>query len=156
MPRGLKKLTHAASTQAAWQDWHTLQTWCVQNGQSEVANRRAPAEGAGWKTVDRSIAALRADLGAPSGPWGRNVLEGLNPQQQPLPPGVPAIVEEALATGNLVKANEELHRLSGGKTIQQVAADWAGQIQPPAGPEQRGPDQTREKRRDYRPEQPAG
>jgi hypothetical protein len=70
MPRGLKQLTHAASTQAAWRDWHTLQSWCVRHGHDELATRHTPPEGAGWKTVDRSITALRVDLGGPPGPWG--------------------------------------------------------------------------------------
>jgi hypothetical protein len=53
------------------------------------------------------------------------------PQPQPLPPGVRPIVEEALASGDLVTANERLHQLSGGKTVGQVAEKWAGKMQPP-------------------------
>jgi hypothetical protein len=138
MPYGTHKLLGAASTAAAWKDWRMIQAWCEQNGHSELAARHAPKEGAGHKTVDKRIEKLRVALGAPAGPWSDNVLEGLAPtRQQQLPPGVGSIVEEALATGDLAKANERLHQLSGGKTVQQVTDEWAGQMQTPADPEQR-------------------
>ena len=74
--------------------------------------------------------------------------------QPQLPPGVRPIIEEALATGDLAKANAELHQLSGGKTIQQVAADWAGQIQPPADPPQREQQQPRQPDPQLPPDEP--
>jgi hypothetical protein len=136
MPYGTHKLLGAASTAAAWRDWHTLEAWCVQNGHSELASRQAPKQGAGHKTIDKKIEKLRVALGAPAGAW-ENVLDGLTPPQPQLPPAVRPIVEEALATGDLVKANEELHRPSGSKTVRQVVEEWAQQMQPPADPEQR-------------------
>jgi hypothetical protein len=71
MPRGLKKLTHAASTQAAWQEWRAIQSWCDQNGRGELAGRHTPPEGAGWKTVEKVITALRAEPGGASRPVGQ-------------------------------------------------------------------------------------
>jgi hypothetical protein len=141
MPRGPKRLTHAVSTQAAWRDWHAIEVWARENGHFELAARHTPPEGAGWKTVDRSITALRTDLGAPPGPWGSNVLDGLAPaQREPqLPAAVRPIVEEALASGDLVTANERLHQLSGGKTVEQVGQEWAGKMQPPDQCEQQQP-----------------
>jgi hypothetical protein len=81
MPRGLKKLTHAASTEAAWRDWQTLQSWCDQNGKAEWAAIRAPKANAGHKTIDRQIERLRVALGAPEGAW-ENVVDGLAPAQR--------------------------------------------------------------------------
>ena len=95
MPYGTKKLTHAASAQAAWRDWHTLQTWARENGHGELAGRHAPKQGAGHKTIDKKIETLRVALGAPAGAW-ENVLDGLTPAQQQLPPSVRPIIEEAL------------------------------------------------------------
>ena len=44
MPYGTHKLLGAASTAAAWKDWHAIQSWCEQNGQSELAGQHAPKE----------------------------------------------------------------------------------------------------------------
>lgn len=136
MPRGLKRLTNAASTQAAWRDWHALKSWARANGHGEAARFHAPKSGAGHKTVDKQIEQLRVALGAPEGPWGNDVLAGLVPTPQQLPPGVRPTPEKALASGDL-KANEDLHQLSGGKAVQQAADEWATQIQTPAEQENR-------------------
>lgn len=80
MPYGTHKLLGAANTAAAWKDWRAIQSWCEQNGRSELAAQHAPKEGAGHKTVDKGIEKVRLALGAPAGAW-EHVLDGLTPAQ---------------------------------------------------------------------------
>ena len=129
--------------------------WDLETGQGQLSNLRHGLHSSAAKLVERGLIWKKDRWPArpvygitPAGiPAALEAWREVYPQraqaeiearcQQPLPPAVRPIVEEALATGDLVKANEALHRLSGGKTIQQVADDWAGQIQTAAEPEQR-------------------
>lgn len=55
MPRGLIKLTHAASTMAAWDDWNKLACEAVDLG---VENFEEPNPQDGHHKIDKCIAAL--------------------------------------------------------------------------------------------------
>jgi hypothetical protein len=87
-----------------------------------------PAALEAWREINPQLA--QEEIQA----WRQHVAEE---QAAQLPPGVRPIVEEALATGDLQKANERLHKLSGGKTVGQLAEEWAGQMQTAPVPEQR-------------------
>lgn len=69
-----------------------------------------PAALEAWKEVypDLAAAAIEARL------------------QQQLSSGVRSIIGEELASGDLPTASKRLHQASGGKTVQQVAGEWAG------------------------------
>jgi hypothetical protein len=113
MPYGTHKLLGAASTAAAWRDWRAIQSWCDQNGHSELAAQHASKEGVGHKTVDKRIEKLRVALGAPAGAW-ENVLDGLtqaqHEQQQPQPEPSPTqpLAEEQTYSQRVYQAYRDL------------------------------------------------
>jgi len=49
--RGLAKLFAANSTRAAWNDWHILQSWCVQTDRGELAAHHMPKQGGGTERL---------------------------------------------------------------------------------------------------------
>ena len=61
--RGLIKATHYYASQQARADWAQLAKYAVANGHGDDAARLAPPEGAGHKTIDKSINALMLILG---------------------------------------------------------------------------------------------
>ena len=129
--------------------------WDLETGQGQLSNLRHGLHSSAAKLVERGLIWKKdrwparpvygitpAGIPAALEAWREVYPERAQAEiearcQQPLPPGVRPIIEGALATGDLVKANEALHRLSGGKTIGQVADEWVQQIQTPAAPEQR-------------------
>ena len=77
MTRGLIKATAAANTIQARNDWARLREWCRENGRTDLEQKYAPGWGDGWHRIDRSIAAVRSELGCPAGPFGDDVLSGI-------------------------------------------------------------------------------
>lgn len=61
MPRGLIKLTHAASTMAAWEDWEKLACRAVDLGLEDHEIDEPPPQ-AGHRKIDRHIAKLRKQI----------------------------------------------------------------------------------------------
>lgn len=60
--RGLWKLHHAAQTRQAKRDFAALVNDAVNAGRADLAKKHFYPEGAGWKTIDKHLARLRADL----------------------------------------------------------------------------------------------
>lgn len=58
----LLKLHHAAQTAQAWQDWHVIAEMATVAGYPDLVIRYRPDQKAGWKTIDRAIAALRSAI----------------------------------------------------------------------------------------------
>ncbi len=69
--RGLIRATHYYSTLQARADWEQLANYAAANGHAAAAQRLAPPDGAGHKTIDKRINALMAVLGidAPFYEW---------------------------------------------------------------------------------------
>lgn len=64
MPMGLAKATNYYNKQEAWMDWLHIAKQAHMASQSALVAKHKPAVNAGWKTIDKRIAALRADLQA--------------------------------------------------------------------------------------------
>ncbi len=61
--RNLARLTNAANRIEAWRDWQKLAQEAADAGRADVVSMYAPREDAGWRMIDRRIAALRKALG---------------------------------------------------------------------------------------------
>jgi hypothetical protein len=59
MPKGLAKATNYYNRLEAWRDWNKLATKVSNAGKSDLVEKYRPAEDAGWRKVDKAIAALR-------------------------------------------------------------------------------------------------
>jgi hypothetical protein len=67
MPRGLAKATNYYNRIAAWEDWERLDYQAETAGHKDLVERYAPPTDAGWRKIDKCIAALRSALeGHPS------------------------------------------------------------------------------------------
>ena len=64
MPMGLAKATNYYNKLEAWKDWLHLAKQAHAAGQTLLVRKYQPADNAGWKTIDKRLAALRADLQA--------------------------------------------------------------------------------------------
>jgi hypothetical protein len=60
--RGLIKITQSLQTQAAQRDWEFAKNFAKANGLETQANKLDPAQGWGWRRIDKSIGALREIL----------------------------------------------------------------------------------------------
>ena len=64
MPYGLAKATNYYNKQEAWKDWLHLAKQAHMENQTALVRKWQPADNAGWKRIDKSIAGLRAELEA--------------------------------------------------------------------------------------------
>ena len=59
MPAGLAKATNYYNRLEAWNDWKAMVKIAENRGLSEQASLLAPADDAGWRTIDKQIQKLR-------------------------------------------------------------------------------------------------
>jgi hypothetical protein len=63
MAHGLRKLTAAANTLQAWEDFNKLACKAVDLGLEDYEiTKYTPVPQAGWRTIDKCIAGLRAEI----------------------------------------------------------------------------------------------
>jgi len=60
--RGLLKIHNVAQTIEAWSDWYLLSAEAVSIGLQEKARELQPHGDAGWRTIDKHIAKLKAQM----------------------------------------------------------------------------------------------
>lgn len=60
--RNLARLTNAANRIEAWNDWHKIAYQAMGAGRRDLVTKHQPPGNAGWRKIDKCIAALRADL----------------------------------------------------------------------------------------------
>jgi hypothetical protein len=61
MPKGLAKATNYYNTVEARRDFWKLAYQIVNAGHSEIVHKHTPPDDAGWRTIDKCIAALRSE-----------------------------------------------------------------------------------------------
>jgi len=59
MPKGLGKATNYYNRLEAWRDWNVYAKKVEQAGRGDLVKKFTPPENAGWRKVDKAIAALR-------------------------------------------------------------------------------------------------
>jgi hypothetical protein len=59
MPMGLKKATNYYNVLEAWKDFRTIYSKACRAGLGDKAILLFPADNAGWRTIDKSIAEIR-------------------------------------------------------------------------------------------------
>jgi hypothetical protein len=64
MAKGLAKLSNVANRMAAIRDLFAIRNFATNAGHPEIVKRHLPPDDAGWRTIDKSIAAIRKDLAA--------------------------------------------------------------------------------------------
>ena len=62
MGHGLWKLHHAAQTIEAKRDFARLANQAINSGKAALVKKHFYPEGAGWRTIDKHLAKLRAAL----------------------------------------------------------------------------------------------
>lgn len=62
MPKGLAKATNYYNRLEAQHDWERISKEMVEAGYVELVAKHTPPRGAGWRKIDKCIAALRADV----------------------------------------------------------------------------------------------
>ena len=66
MPRGLIRATNYYNKIEAWNDWRKMAQRAIDAGKAELAEKYQPKPDAGWRTIDKCIAKVRAELEAQS------------------------------------------------------------------------------------------
>ena len=64
MPKGLSKATNYYNRLEAQRDWKRISQEANDSGFGELVAKHTPPEGAGWRKIDKCIAALRDDIKA--------------------------------------------------------------------------------------------
>jgi hypothetical protein len=64
MARGLAIATNFFNRMAAIDDFNALGKFAVSVGQREIVERNLPPSKAGWRTIDKCMQQIRAELGA--------------------------------------------------------------------------------------------
>lgn len=59
MPKGLIKANNYYNRLAAWQDWNDLAKRMRAAGHADLVEKYLPAKDAGWRKIDKAIAALK-------------------------------------------------------------------------------------------------
>jgi len=60
--RNLTRLTNAASTIAAWEDWNKLAATATEQGHADLVEQLRPHKHNSWRVIDKRIAQLREAL----------------------------------------------------------------------------------------------
>jgi hypothetical protein len=66
--RNLARIQNYYNRLAAWDDWRKLEQVALAAGQADLVERYQPPEDAGWRKIDKAIAALRQALAATTPP----------------------------------------------------------------------------------------
>jgi hypothetical protein len=61
-PHGLIKATAYYNNLQAWADWRALAEYALTLDLGDLVKQYEPEPGAGWRKVDKSISALRAEV----------------------------------------------------------------------------------------------
>lgn len=62
MPRGISRINNYYNRIEAWTDWTRIAQQAEEAGRKDLAIDYAPDGDAGWRIIDKAIAAVRAEL----------------------------------------------------------------------------------------------